>query len=227
MASASTTRVAEATDHGVRAAAITSRVTPIDRWLAGRVQSTIADGPVRLELWDGRLAPGAPGDAIGDMVVGGRRALLGLVVNPDLYFGEGYMTGQIRIRGSLYEVIEALSRSTAARPSTRERVLAALSRPNTLSQARRNVHHHYDLGNDFYQRWLDRELVYTCAYYESVESSLEEAQSAKLDLVCRKLQLRPGEHVVEAGCGWGALALPLRRAGTGVQPLEGAAGLRA
>ena len=63
----------------------------------------------------------------------------------------------------------------------------------------------------FYQLWLDRELVYTCAYFEDPEMSLEDAQVAKLDLVCRKLRLRPGETVVEAGCGWGALAIHMAR----------------
>jgi cyclopropane-fatty-acyl-phospholipid synthase len=70
-----------------------------------------------------------------------------------------------------------------------------------------NVHHHYDLGNDFYRLWLDREMVYTCAYFPTGDCTLEDAQTAKMDLVCRKLRLRPDEHVVEAGCGWGSLAL--------------------
>src|SRR6185295_4327164 len=70
-----------------------------------------------------------------------------------------------------------------------------------------NVHGHYDLGNDFYRLWLDREMVYTCAYFPTPEVSLEAAQIHKMDLVCRKLHLRPGDRVVEAGCGWGALAL--------------------
>jgi cyclopropane-fatty-acyl-phospholipid synthase len=82
---------------------------------------------------------------------------------------------------------------------------------NGVDTARNNVHHHYDLGNDFYRLWLDREMVYTCAYFPTPASSLEEAQTAKLDRVCRKLQLRPGERVVEAGCGWGALALFMAR----------------
>jgi cyclopropane-fatty-acyl-phospholipid synthase len=73
------------------------------------------------------------------------------------------------------------------------------------------VHRHYDLGNDFYALWLDEQLLYTCAYFESPEQSLEEAQVAKMDHVCRKLGLRPGETVVEAGCGWGALALHMAR----------------
>jgi cyclopropane-fatty-acyl-phospholipid synthase len=82
---------------------------------------------------------------------------------------------------------------------------------NTLNGSRRNIHHHYDLSNDFYRLWLDRQMVYTCAWFPREDSTLEEAQTAKMELVCRKLWLRPGETVVEAGCGWGALALHMAR----------------
>jgi cyclopropane-fatty-acyl-phospholipid synthase len=186
-------------------------VTTFDRWLAAAVQRTIADGPVRLELWDGRRAAGAPDRAAGDLLVGDRRALIGLAVNPDLYFGEAYTAGRIRVRGPLRDVIHALSRSSAANPSRWERAAAFLARANDIGAARRNVEHHYDLGNDFYALWLDAGMVYTCAYYADEAMTLDEAQKAKLDLVCRKLQLRPGEMVFEAGCGWGALAIHMAR----------------
>ena len=188
------------------------RITVLDRWLAARVQQTIADGPVRLELWDGSSPFGNAAPAVGDLVVGDRRALIGLAFHPNLYFGESYMAGRIQVRGSLYEVVRALSRSTAAQqPYFAERIASALARANSESSARRNVHHHYDLGNDFYALWLDREMVYTCAYFATPEMPLDDAQRLKLDVVSRKLRLRPGETVVEAGCGWGALALHMAR----------------
>ncbi len=213
MASAPTTDVSNRADLSLdRSQAATSqRVTAVDRWLAAKVQRSIADGPVRLELWDGRRADGAPDRAAGDLLVGDRRALVGLAVNANLYLGEAYMAGRIRIRGALDEVIHALSRSGAANPSRWERASALLARANDVAAARRHVQHHYDLGNDFYALWLDADMVYTCAYYADETMSLDEAQTAKLDLVCRKLQLRAGETVVEAGCGWGALALHMAR----------------
>ncbi len=77
-----------------------------------------------------------------------------------------------------------------------------------LSDAKRNIHHHYDIGNDFYKLWLDREaLQYTCAYFADPAMTIEQAQQAKMHHVCRKLQLKPGERVVEAGGGWGGFAL--------------------
>ena len=66
---------------------------------------------------------------------------------------------------------------------------------------------HYDIGNDFYKLWLDQQLLYTCAYFPHPDATLEEAQIAKMDHVCRKLQLKAGESVVEAGGGWGGFAL--------------------
>src|SRR5437667_1481763 len=187
------------------------QVTLVDRYLATRVQRTIEHVAVRLRLWDGTSPYSASAPPIGELIVRDRRILLGLLVNPDLWFGEAYMVGRLDVRGPLEPVIEALHRASAPAPSVIGRIRAALAFPNTQRNARRNVHHHYDLGNDFYEQWLDRNLVYTCAYFADPRLSLEEAQDAKLDLVCRKLRLQPGETVVEAGCGWGALALHMAR----------------
>ena len=188
-----------------------SRTGLLDRWIARRLQQTIASASVRLELWDGSSPFDGSRPPIGSLVLRDRRALFGLAFNPDLQFGEAYMAGRLEIRGEIEPVVDALSRLSPLRDSWRGRVAAALTRPNSLRASRHNVHHHYDLGNDFYGLWLDRELVYTCAYYADAQMSLDEAQRAKLDLVCRKLRLRPGETVIEAGCGWGALALHMAR----------------
>ena len=187
------------------------RVTRLDRWLAARVQHTIQAARVRLELWDGSSPFEASGSPIGDLVVRDRRTLLGLALNPDVWFAEAYASGGLEIRGAFQAVLDALSRASLSDPSWRDRVAAALARANSPNGARRNVHHHYDLGNAFYQLWLDRELVYTCAYFPDPQMALEDAQRAKHDHVCRKLRLQRGETVVEAGCGWGALALHMAR----------------
>jgi cyclopropane-fatty-acyl-phospholipid synthase len=185
------------------------RTGTIDRWLAARIQRMIAPTAVRLELWDGTSPYRDPARPLGSLIIHDRRTLIGLALNPDLQFGESYMSGRLEVRGPLEPVVEALTRLSQPLPSWRARL--ALSLPNTQSASRRNVHTHYDLGNDFYRLWLDRHLVYTCAYYANAHMSLDEAQRAKLDLVCRKLRLRPGERVIEAGCGWGALALHMAR----------------
>jgi cyclopropane-fatty-acyl-phospholipid synthase len=192
-------------------AAAARRAGALDLWFATRVQRRIGPASVRLELWDGTCPGFAGGPTIGALVARDRATLLGLALYPDLYFGETYTAGRLQIRGALEPVLEALSRASRSIPAWWERVAARLALPNTLSGSRQNVHHHYDLGNRFYERWLDDEMVYTCAYFGDASMSLEQAQRAKLDLVCRKLQLRPGDTVIEAGCGWGALALHMAR----------------
>jgi cyclopropane-fatty-acyl-phospholipid synthase len=186
--------------------------TALDRWLAARLQKSIAPAGVGVELWDGTSA--YPADTkVGDLLIRDRGALVALLLNPDMQYGELYSAGRLDVRGDFASVVEAVSRvSTDVPLSWRERLALWAARPNALIRARRNIRHHYDLGNDFYRLWLDPQLVYTCAYYPTPGAGLEEAQLAKLDLVCRKLRLRPGERVVEAGCGWGALALHMARA---------------
>lgn len=181
-----------------------------DRWAAARLQRAIGAAGVRVELWDGS-SPFADAPAIGDLVIRDRRALLGLILNPELYFGEAYMAGRLDVRGSLEDVVAALSRLPAPESTWYHRLSSHLAWPNSPASARRNVHLHYDLGNDFYARWLDQEMVYTCAYFPTPAMTLEQAQSAKLELICRKLHLRPDDVVVDAGCGWGALAIYMAR----------------
>jgi cyclopropane-fatty-acyl-phospholipid synthase len=193
------------------AAVLTRPPNVTDRWLGRQLQATLEPVRIRLRLWDAS-SPWSRETPVGEIVVRDRWALLGLILNPDWSFGEMYMQGRVLVTGDLSQVVESLSRlSHPGPPSLWERLQLSLTPPNHLLRARRNIHYHYDLGNDFYKLWLDSDLVYTCACYPSADSTLEEAQRAKLDMVCRKLRLQPGEQVVEAGCGWGALALHMAK----------------
>jgi len=87
------------------------------------------------------------------------------------------------------------------------RVLQRFGRQHSRRRDRRAVQFHYDLGNDFFALFLDRRMVYSCAYFESEGDDLDDAQLAKLDYVCRKLRLRPGERFLDVGCGWGSLVM--------------------
>ena len=181
----------------------------LDRGLAARVLAGLGEPPLGIVLWDGsRLGPD---EAVADVVVADRRALWAIALNPDLHFGDLYAEGRIRIDGDLLAFLETAYSAAEGQPVPWPlRLLHRWQnrpRRNSLSGSRENIHHHYDLGNDFYRLWLDQEVMqYTCAYYPSESASLEEAQVAKLHHVCRKLRLKPGDTVVEAGCGWGGLA---------------------
>lgn len=184
----------------------------LDRRIAEWCLSFAGNPRISLKLWDGTEYYTGEQSSIAQMEIKDRGVLLGLLRSPPMGLGEGYIKGRIEVHGDFYEFVDEASRAYSDRATRgyylqkfRSR-LAAL-RGNTLSRARDNVHQHYDLGNDFYKLWLDERMVYTCAYYERPEATLAEAQLAKLDHVCRKLQLKPGQRVIEAGCGWGALAM--------------------
>lgn len=179
----------------------------LDRWALGQIHRRLDDPAIRLALWD-RTSVGPPvGEAAVAVNILDRQALYGLVHDAEMAFGDGYSLGRITVTGDLTHLIEAAYRTAAEYRPHWWRHLPV----NTLRRASANVHAHYDLGNDFYRLWLDRELVYTCAYYPRAAMTLEEAQAAKHELVCRKLALEPGMTVVEAGCGWGALARHMAR----------------
>jgi cyclopropane-fatty-acyl-phospholipid synthase len=146
---------------------------------------------------------------VATIVLANRKLLMRLCLDPEVTLGEAYATGDLEIRGDLVAALQAGYRALERRrPRSTWRGLER----HSLSASRENVHRHYDLGNDFYRLWLDERMQYTCAYFPSPEVGLEDAQLAKLDHVCRKLDLRAGERVIEAGCGWGGLALHMARA---------------
>lgn len=186
--------------------------TPLDHWAIGRIQHAVRSTPLRFVLWDGFTLPADAPASRPTIVVKTRTALFRWLWHPDLNFGEAYMSGAVDVRGDLVTVLEEVYRAQRHQPPRRAASWThADGTANGEETARDNVHHHYDLGNEFYRLWLDREMLYTCAYFPRPDSSLEDAQMAKMDRVCRKLRLRPGERVVEAGCGWGALAIYMAR----------------
>lgn len=191
--------------------ALGSKVFSAEKLLLARMMESLGGPPLDLVLWDGQeiISRGKP--AVARVMIRDRGALLNLIANPELGFGEMYTAARIEVQGNLVDCIEAIYRALPRtdRGPIGKKLLAPFNGPmrNTQPRARRNIHHHYDIGNDFYKLWLDRDMVYTCAYFPSPTMGLEEAQAAKLDYVCRKLRLAPGETVLETGCGWGALAL--------------------
>lgn len=191
------------------------KVTGMDRWLVRRILAAGGNPPVRVVLWNGEEIATAPGRAVGRVRLHDRSTLLKILANPDLGFGDAYSDGRLEVEGDLVELLETLYRAGAVAPAglVKQRLLRWLNRPriNSLRGSRDNIHHHYDIGNEFYKLWLDDQLVYTCAYFPTPTASLEEAQIAKMDHVCRKVRLQPGQTVIEAGCGWGALALHMAR----------------
>ena len=112
-------------------------------------------------------------------------------------------TVQVLLRNR--DVLDGMDRGTARVSAPVRKVLHFINR-NTRNGSRRNIARHYDLGNDFFSLWLDKTMMYSSAVFERSDMTLEEASIAKLDRICRKLQLTPDDHVVEIGTGWGGFA---------------------
>ena len=191
---------------------LTRRSTaPLDAWGLAALARGLEGVPIRLVLWNGLSRLACPGIPLADIVIHDRATLWRLLRNPDLAFGEGYTDGRVTVDGDLVGWMTRLAGRFEVQRVPRLRLLLRARGGGRAGRAARNARHHYDLGNDFYRLWLDDGMVYTCAYFESADQSLEDAQRAKHEYVARKLALRPGERVFEAGSGWGALAIHLAR----------------
>jgi cyclopropane-fatty-acyl-phospholipid synthase len=162
--------------------------------------------PLEVELWNGESVRvgGAPQVKL---ILRAPRALAALA-RPTLgRLAESYVRNQIDFEGAIDEVIaigELICggrRQIESMPRRRAWNWRRAARPND----RESIRHHYDVSNDFYSLWLDRARVYSCAYFKRDDDTLDTAQEQKLDHICRKLRLAPGERFLDIGCGWGAL----------------------
>jgi cyclopropane-fatty-acyl-phospholipid synthase len=179
----------------------------LDDWLLREVRSRAGNPAIRIDLESRADSSSAPAILYRDHI-----ALVQSMVAGECGFGDGYAAGRVRVVGDLIAVLEELYRSFSAAQARKwmDRALQQTllwTHRNSHRGSRRNIHQHYDIGTDFYRLWLDSELLYTCAYFDDHQMTLDEAQQAKMELICRKVHLQPGERVVDAGCGWGALAL--------------------
>lgn len=187
-----------------------------DMWLLRRLYASLGDPQIRITM--GRRLEVAPPAAfpVATITIHDRRTLLEMLLDPQLGFGDAYTAGRVTVEGSLVAMLETVFRSMSATESRNlySRIaspLLAFLQCNSLRGARKNIHRHYDLGTEFFRLWLDSQLVYSGAYFASPSLTLEEAQIAKMDYICRKLRLLPGERVVDIGCGWGALAFHMAK----------------
>ncbi len=181
------------------------------------VEGVRFDHPYRIVLPGGRIIERGSGAAAFVLILPSIEVVTQIMVRGSLGFGEAYSRGEIEVEGDLQQMCRFGLRlaDSGLRPNWLNRlgiVLGYLWRRNTLRGSKRNIAAHYDLGNDFYELFLDPKLQYTCAYFETDRDSLAQAQLQKMQLVCHKLRLEPGMRVVEAGCGWGGLALHMATA---------------
>jgi cyclopropane-fatty-acyl-phospholipid synthase len=166
--------------------------------------------PLRIVLWNGQQVDLSSEPARVTIRIPNPSALRYLV-SPSLYnLGRAYVEGAIEVTGRAVDMISignALAEASAGKAHARLGSALKLVSPHTREKDAQAIRYHYDVSNEFYSAWLDPNLVYSCAYFENGDEDLATAQTKKLDHILSKIALRPGQTLLDIGCGWGALAI--------------------
>ena len=190
--------------------------------LQALLDRTFQTRAIRVRLPDGRELTAGPGEPELTAVLTDMKAAVAIAANPDLALGEAFMDGTFRIEGgSVYDFLQLTTSQMALRPRSpklnwMQRIRRGAEQANDRLRARSNVHHHYDLTVDFYRLFLDEDLQYSCAFFETPDASLEQAQVAKKRRLIDKLLLKPGHRALDIGAGWGGLGLSMVERGAQV-----------
>ena len=226
-------------EHGAPSRASQGGVEDATRLLASLFRNF--EGSIAFRLWNGdrvQLGKAADRQAMPRFLLVCRspQVVRELVLSRDpLRLAEAYFRGDVEVEGDFFSAVAIKDQLRSLRLSARDlpgALLAAvrlrtwaahdaspaagLPRGNHVRSHSRNenrdaIAFHYDVSNDFYALWLDRAMVYSCAYFEHADDTIDQAQQAKLDHICAKLMLRPGESLLDIGCGWGALIMHAAR----------------
>jgi cyclopropane-fatty-acyl-phospholipid synthase len=176
------------------------------------LSSNLPEIPFEVRFWDGEVEQFGRGKPSFLIIIKHQKTIKRIFAKGSMGFAEEYVAGNIDVKGNFQQLVhigmdprfQGLKLSLGTKAAILLRHLASL---NTLKGSARNIAHHYDLGNDFYKLYLDKSMTYSCAYFKNDDDTLEEAQQQKYEHICRKLQLKEGESLVDIGCGWGGMLL--------------------
>ena len=170
------------------------------------------DVSFQVQFWDGVKRSYGSGQAQFILIFVTKEAADHVLESGSLGFGEEYMAGNIQVEGDFRQLLRfGTDAAFQNLPLGLKTKLAfqhlRQTSLNTLSRSPKHIAHHYDRGNDFYKLWLDESMAYSCAYFRNENDTLEQAQQQKYEHICRKLQLKDGETLVDIGCGWGGMLI--------------------
>lgn len=161
-----------------------------------------------IRFWDDEEITFGTGDRKFKIIFNEPISISKFITNPSVTLGEAYMHKQIEIDGNIRDIIESIYNN----PNSFLRykgMLTKIAKPfkNSLHKSKDNISYHYDIGNDFYQLWLDSTMTYSCGYFITDHDTLEQAQANKVNYILKKLNLKEGKTLLDIGCGWGELII--------------------
>jgi cyclopropane-fatty-acyl-phospholipid synthase len=170
------------------------------------------DVSFQVQFWDGVKKSYGAGEPQFILTFATKRSAEHILESGSLGFGEEYMAGDIQVEGNFVQLLRFAADAAFLNLPLGLKAKLAIKHLrqtslNTLSRSTKHVAHHYDRGNDFYKLWLDETMAYSCAYFRYENDTLEQAQQQKYEHICRKLQLKAGETLVDIGCGWGGMLI--------------------
>ena len=179
----------------------------LDKTIYKQIFKASFNAPIDVEFWDGEQVSYGEGSPIAKVILHEIIPIKDIMSNASLTFGEAYMDGKIDIIGDVQKVIKIIYESKDSFLNNSKFAKFIPKHSHSEKDSKVDVQSHYDIGNDFYEMWLDQTLTYSCAYFVSEKDSLEDAQWNKVRHILNKLNAKKGETLLDIGCGWGTLII--------------------
>lgn len=180
----------------------------MDKTFFRKFLSEIASEPFTVQYWDGTVEKYGNDKSQFEIRFNEKPPNKKILSNPSLTFGEGYMDGIIDFEGNIQKMIEAVYKKKDSFLN-KTNIISKISKikPTSLKKQKEDVQYHYDLGNDFYELWLDKTMSYSCGYFANDDDTLYDAQMNKVNYTLKKLNLKKGQSLLDIGSGWGTLII--------------------
>ena len=182
------------------------------RSLLQALSQNSAEISFKVRFWDGHVETFGQGSCAFTLTFSTERAARNAVSKGTLGFGEEYVAGNIDVEGDFRQLLRVgmdphFQNIQLPMKTKAVALFYRLAFHNSVKRAPKNIGRHYDLGNEFYKLYLDESMTYSCAYFRTAEDTLEQAQAQKYEHICKKLQLKEGETLLDVGCGWGGMLI--------------------